>query len=79
MASSTTHPHLAVPSGAALREPIARLHPHHAELCPDAHLLVVDSVPGVCFEVDQDDGASGCGARPFGCCGWGVAAREPGA
>ncbi|MGV8082301.1 MAG: hypothetical protein AB2L09_01510 [Coriobacteriia bacterium] len=77
MASAKTHPHVDTPSEEELSRIIEKLHPAHRRLYLDMHRLVVESVSGISYSVDCEDGAIGYGAQQFGYDGWGMAAVSP--
>jgi hypothetical protein len=75
--ASKTHPHIETPSLDALSRVIESKHPVHRELYLDTHRLVVESIEGILYSVDCEDGVIGYGARQFGYDGWGMAALAP--
>jgi len=72
-----THPHIDMPSEADLGGLLEDRSPAIQELYLDAHRLVLEAVPDVCYSVDCVDGEIGYGARQFGYNGWGMAAVTP--
>lgn len=75
--AAKTHAHVDMPSDAELARLIEAKFPAHRQLYLDAHRLVMETIPGVRYSVDCEDGAIGYAQRQFGYDGWGMAALTP--
>lgn len=75
--TAKSHAHVDMPSEEDLSRLIEGRFPLHRQLYLDTHRLVVETVLGVRYSLDTEDGAIGYAARQFGYGGWGMAALTP--